>query len=84
MILKGNYNDLKDSPYLKEVIGIHKFNQTTVEEVKQVQTSLNSDPHAETGNSPLNEPLLDNLDDLDSSIDSSLDNSISSGDEGHA
>ena len=26
VILKGNYNELKDSPYLKEVIGIHKFN----------------------------------------------------------
>jgi ABC-type bacteriocin/lantibiotic exporter with double-glycine peptidase domain len=26
VILKGNYHDLKDSPYLKEVIGIHKFN----------------------------------------------------------
>ncbi len=26
VILKGNYNELKDSPYLREVIGIHKFN----------------------------------------------------------
>ncbi len=26
IVLKGNYTDLKDSPYLKEVIGIHKSN----------------------------------------------------------
>jgi ABC-type proline/glycine betaine transport system ATPase subunit len=68
IVLKGNYNELKDSPYLKEVIGIHKFNQSAEEEVKLPQTSLNSDQHAETGNSPMLEPV--NLDDLDSSIDS--------------
>jgi len=25
-VLKGNYQELKDSPYLMEVMGIHKFN----------------------------------------------------------
>lgn len=81
VMLKGNYKELKDSPYLKEVIGIHKFNQTAEEEIKLPQTSLNTDQHAETGNSPMNEPI--NLDDLDSSIDSSNHSSLASGDEGH-
>jgi ABC-type bacteriocin/lantibiotic exporter with double-glycine peptidase domain len=26
IVLKGNYQELKDSPYLMEVMGIHKFN----------------------------------------------------------
>ena len=65
IVLKGNCNELKDSPYLKEVIGIHKFNKTTEEEVKVIQSSLNSD---KDDNQQMEE--LMNLDDLDSSIDS--------------
>jgi ABC-type proline/glycine betaine transport system ATPase subunit len=68
IVLKGNYNELKDSPYLKEVIGIHKFNKKTEEEVKLIQTSLNSDTNLESENIQREE--LINLDDLESSIDS--------------
>jgi ABC-type proline/glycine betaine transport system ATPase subunit len=68
IVLKGNYNELKDSPYLKEVIGIHKFNKKTEEEVKLIQTSLNSDTNLESENMQREE--LINLDDLESSIDS--------------
>jgi ABC-type proline/glycine betaine transport system ATPase subunit len=68
IVLKGNYNELKDSPYLKEVIGIHKFNKKTEEEVKLIQTSLNSDTNLESENIQREDPL--NLDDLESSIDS--------------
>jgi ABC-type proline/glycine betaine transport system ATPase subunit len=68
IVLKGNYNELKDSPYLKEVIGIHKFNKKTEEEVKLIQTSLNADKNLETDNIQREE--LINLDDLESSIDS--------------
>jgi ABC-type proline/glycine betaine transport system ATPase subunit len=81
IVLKGNYNELKDSPYLKEVIGIHKFNKSTEEEVKLPQNSLNPDENADAENSPMEE--LINLDDLESSIDSLNQSSLSSRDEEH-
>ena len=43
IVLKGNYQELKDSPYLMEVMGIHKFNQKIEEEVKLPLTSVNSE-----------------------------------------
>lgn len=64
VVMKGNYQDLKDSEYLKEVIGIHQSNQST-----RVQ-KFADDAVADSGSSPIDE-LMESLDDVESQSDSS-------------
>ena len=66
VLLKGSFNELKDSPYLKEVIGIHKSHGDI-----EVNTSINAGV-AGTGASPVDEVV--NIEE-EESADSSLSNS---------
>jgi len=61
VVMKGNYQDLKDSEYLKEVIGIHQSNQST--RVKKYDDG-------DSGSSPIDE-LIESIDDVESQSDSS-------------
>lgn len=61
VVMKGNYQDLKDSEYLKEVIGIHQSNQST--RVKKYGDG-------DSGSSPIDE-LIESIDDVESQSDSS-------------
>jgi ABC-type multidrug transport system ATPase subunit len=64
IVMKGNYQDLKDSEYLKEVIGIHQSNQGT--RVKKYE----GDAVADSGSSPIDE-MIESIDDVESQSDSS-------------
>lgn len=78
VVLKGSYHDLKESEYLKEVIGIHKSHQNlnSGELLRDTSYSLNGfpsgnkGPAADSGSSPIDD-MIETLDDVESMSESS-------------
>ena len=64
--MKGSYNDLRDSEYLKEIIGIHKGHMNLSNVNEGIKASLN-----EKEDKSIIEDVIDNLDDVHSQSDTS-------------